>query len=152
MRNKVRRLERIRQAIQDGPCTVGALTDKLVARAILAHQRQLAINETLAHIAYLRWSGLIERRIRPDGIYEWFSTSDAPLDVGRTAPVLTGRPDRRPRSVRRRPAVERSCALPLSRKQAPADPLPRRPVLDSAREITPECSREPRAGWKDDDD
>ena len=81
MRNKVRRLDRIRKAIQEGPCTVGALTDRLVARAILAHQRQLAINETLAHIAYLRWSGLIERRIRPDGIYEWFSTSDAPLDV-----------------------------------------------------------------------
>ena len=82
MRNKVRRLDRIRKAIQEGPCTVGALTDRLVARAILAHQRQLAINETLAHIAYLRWSGLIERRIRPDGVYEWFSTSDAPLDVG----------------------------------------------------------------------
>jgi glyoxylase-like metal-dependent hydrolase (beta-lactamase superfamily II) len=81
MRNKVRRLDRIRKAIQEGPCTVGALTDRLVARAILAHQRQLAINETLAHIAYLRWSGLIERRIRPDGIYEWFSTSDAPLDI-----------------------------------------------------------------------
>ena len=52
-----------------------------MAGAILAHQRQLAINETLAHIAYLRWSGLIERRIRPDGIYEWYSTSDAPLEV-----------------------------------------------------------------------
>ena len=37
--------------------------------------------QTLAHIAYLRWSGLIERRIRPDGVYEWYSTSDAPLDV-----------------------------------------------------------------------
>jgi hypothetical protein len=41
----------------------------------------LAINETLAHIAYLRWSGVIERRIRPDGIYEWYSTSDEPLEV-----------------------------------------------------------------------
>ena len=81
MRNKVRRLDRIRRAIQDGPCTVGALTDRLVAGALLAHQRQLAINETLAHIAYLRWSGLIERRIRPDGVYEWYSTSDASLDV-----------------------------------------------------------------------
>jgi hypothetical protein len=86
MRNKVRRLEKIRHAIQDGPSTVGALTDRLVAKAILAHQRQLAINETLAHIAYLRYSGLIERRIRPDGIYEWFSTSDAPLDVGSLLP------------------------------------------------------------------
>ena len=81
MRNKARRMHRIRSAIADGPCTVGALTDRLVAGAILAHQRQLAINETLAHIAYLRYSGLIERRIRPDGVYEWFSTSSAPLDV-----------------------------------------------------------------------
>ena len=81
MRNKVRRLNKIRAAIQAGPCTVGALTDKLVAGAILAHQRQLAINETLAHIAYLRYSGLVERRIRPDGIYEWYSTSNAPLEV-----------------------------------------------------------------------
>jgi glyoxylase-like metal-dependent hydrolase (beta-lactamase superfamily II) len=86
MRNKVRRLEKIRHAIQDGPCTVGDLADRLVAKAILAHQRQLAINETLAHIAYLRYSGLVERRIRPDGIYEWFSTSDAPLDVGGLLP------------------------------------------------------------------
>jgi len=43
----------------------------------------MAINETLAHIACLRWAGLIERRIRPDGIYEWYSTSDEPLDVAR---------------------------------------------------------------------
>ena len=34
MRNKVRRLDRIRRAIQEGPCTVGALTDRLVAGAI----------------------------------------------------------------------------------------------------------------------
>jgi glyoxylase-like metal-dependent hydrolase (beta-lactamase superfamily II) len=86
MRNKVRRLEKIHQAIVAGPCTVGALTDRLVAKAILAHQRQLAINETLANIAYLRWAGLIERRIRPDGIYEWYSTSNDPLDIGQLLP------------------------------------------------------------------
>ena len=83
-----------------GPCTVGALTDRLVAGAHLAHQRQLAINETLAHIAYLRWSGVIERRIRPDGIYEWYSTSDAPLDVARIDRPLT-------RARPRNPLVER---------------------------------------------
>ena len=37
--------------------SVVELADRLVAKAFLAHQRQLAINETLAHIAYLRWSG-----------------------------------------------------------------------------------------------
>ncbi len=81
LRNKVRRLEKVRRAIQDRPCTVTELADLLVAKAILAHQRQLAISETLAHIAYLRWSGAVERRTRSDGVYEWYATSDAPLDV-----------------------------------------------------------------------
>jgi glyoxylase-like metal-dependent hydrolase (beta-lactamase superfamily II) len=81
LRNKLRRLEKIHRAIRDRPSSVVELADLLVAKAILAHQRQLAINETLAHIAYLRWTGLVERRTRPDGIYEWFPTSDAPLDV-----------------------------------------------------------------------
>jgi glyoxylase-like metal-dependent hydrolase (beta-lactamase superfamily II) len=81
LRNKLRRLQKVRQAITDRPSSVTELADTLVAKAILAHQRQLAINETLAHIAYLRWSGLIERRTRTDGVYEWYATSDAPLDV-----------------------------------------------------------------------
>jgi glyoxylase-like metal-dependent hydrolase (beta-lactamase superfamily II) len=85
LRNMVRRMEKIRNAIQAGPCTVTELADRLVAKAILAHQRQLAISETLAHIAYLRWSGAVERRTRPDGVYEWYATSDAPLDVARTS-------------------------------------------------------------------
>jgi flavin-binding protein dodecin len=29
----------------------------------------------------LRWSGAVERRTRPDGVYEWYSTSDGPLEV-----------------------------------------------------------------------
>jgi hypothetical protein len=31
---------------------------------------------------YLRWSGVVERRTRPDGVYEWYSTGDGPLEVG----------------------------------------------------------------------
>ena len=81
VRNKVRRLESIRRAIREQPSTVTELADRLVAKAVLAHQRQLAISETLAHIAYLRWSGLVERRIRPDGTYEWYATGDGPLGV-----------------------------------------------------------------------
>ncbi|WP_214370717.1 MBL fold metallo-hydrolase [Pseudonocardia sp. H11422] len=87
LRNKMRRLEKIRRAVQERPRTVTELADLLVAKAILAHQRQLAISETLAHIAYLRWSGAVERRTRPDGVYEWYATGDAPLDV---AGVLAG--------------------------------------------------------------
>jgi glyoxylase-like metal-dependent hydrolase (beta-lactamase superfamily II) len=85
LRNKVRRLERVRAAIRERPCTVTELADLLVAKAILPHQRQLAISETLAHIAYLRWSGAVERRTRPDGVYEWYATGDGPLDVSSSA-------------------------------------------------------------------
>jgi glyoxylase-like metal-dependent hydrolase (beta-lactamase superfamily II) len=81
LRNKLRRLETIRRAIRERPSTVTELADRLVAKAVLAHQRQLAISETLAHIAYLRWSGVVERRTRPDGVYEWYSTGDAALEV-----------------------------------------------------------------------
>lgn len=77
LRNKLRRLEKIRRAIEEQSATVTELADRLVAKAILAHQRQLAISETLAHIAYLRWSGAVERRIRPDGVYEWYATGAA---------------------------------------------------------------------------
>ena len=81
LRTKVRRLEKIRRAIRAQPRSIVELADLLVAKAILAHQRQLAINETLAHVAYLRWSGVVERRTRPDGVYEWYATADTPLDV-----------------------------------------------------------------------
>jgi glyoxylase-like metal-dependent hydrolase (beta-lactamase superfamily II) len=81
LRNKVRRLDTIRRAIQDQPSSVTELTDRLVAKAVLAHQRQLAISETLAHIAYLRWAGVVERRTRADGVYEWFPTGTGPLEI-----------------------------------------------------------------------
>jgi glyoxylase-like metal-dependent hydrolase (beta-lactamase superfamily II) len=85
LRTKVRRLQKIRRAIGEQPRSIVELADLLVAKAILAHQRQLAINETLAHVAYLRWSGVVERRTRPDGVYEWYATADTPLDVATLA-------------------------------------------------------------------
>ena len=48
-----------------------------VARIVVTH----------AHIAYLRWSDRVERRTRPDGVYEWYATGDGPLEVGE---FLTG--------------------------------------------------------------
>jgi glyoxylase-like metal-dependent hydrolase (beta-lactamase superfamily II) len=87
IRNKVRRLQSIHRAIQDRPSTVTDLADRLVAKAVLAHQRQLAISETLAHIAYLRSSGLVERRTRPDGVYEWYATQDGSLEVAEFSPA-----------------------------------------------------------------
>jgi glyoxylase-like metal-dependent hydrolase (beta-lactamase superfamily II) len=81
LRTKLRRLEKVRQAIVERPSTVTELADRLVAKAVLAHQRQLAISETLAHIAYLRWSGQVERRTRPDGVYEWYATAGEPASA-----------------------------------------------------------------------
>ena len=72
LRNKMRRLKAIRQVIEDGPATVVQIADRVFTRVMLVHQRRFALAETLAHIAYLRSDGLVERRIRPDGIYEWY--------------------------------------------------------------------------------
>ena len=75
IRNKQRRLDAVRALIESGPRTVPEITDRVVASAIVAHQRNMALAETLAHIACLRYRGLIERRVRPDGVYEWYSLS-----------------------------------------------------------------------------
>jgi glyoxylase-like metal-dependent hydrolase (beta-lactamase superfamily II) len=77
LRNKLRRLAAIRQAVEDGPATVVQITDRVFTRVMLQHQRSFALAETLAHIAYLRADGLVERRIRPDGVYEWYATERA---------------------------------------------------------------------------
>lgn len=73
-RNKARRQEGIRVAIEERPRTVSEIASQLLEKALLdAHKNNLALTETLAHIAYLRWSGVIDRRIRPDGSYEWYA-------------------------------------------------------------------------------
>jgi glyoxylase-like metal-dependent hydrolase (beta-lactamase superfamily II) len=90
VRNKLRRLEKVRRAVEERPSTVTELADLLVAKAILAHQRQLAISETLAHIAYLRWSGAVERRTRGDGVFEWYATGASAVAGPRAATPPTG--------------------------------------------------------------
>jgi glyoxylase-like metal-dependent hydrolase (beta-lactamase superfamily II) len=72
-RNKLRRAESIHSMIAQSPCTVTEIADRLVAKAVMSFQRNLALSETLAHIAYLRWSGRVERRTRADGVYEWYA-------------------------------------------------------------------------------
>ena len=76
-RNKQRRLDAIHNMIRSHPCTVREITEVQVAQALLKFQRNLAMAETLAHLAYLRWQGQIERRTRQDGVYEWYSTDEA---------------------------------------------------------------------------
>jgi glyoxylase-like metal-dependent hydrolase (beta-lactamase superfamily II) len=75
-RSKMRRLEAIRLAIRERPRSVPEIADELFTRAVVRFQRNFAMSEALAHIAYLRWSGLVERRTRPDGSYEWYTTAE----------------------------------------------------------------------------
>jgi glyoxylase-like metal-dependent hydrolase (beta-lactamase superfamily II) len=75
-RNKQRRLDAIHATIRNRPSTVREIADVHVAKAFLRFQWNLAMAETLAHLAYLQWQGLIERRLRSDGVYEWFSTDE----------------------------------------------------------------------------
>jgi glyoxylase-like metal-dependent hydrolase (beta-lactamase superfamily II) len=75
-RSKMRRLEAIRLAIREQPRSVPEIADELFTRAVVRFQRNFAMSETLAHIAYLRWSGLVERRTRSDGSYEWYTTAE----------------------------------------------------------------------------
>lgn len=75
--NKARRLQAVREAIEQQPRTIVEIADRLFIRAMLDFQRNFAISETLAHVAYLRFSGIVERRIRPDGVYEWYATGDS---------------------------------------------------------------------------
>jgi glyoxylase-like metal-dependent hydrolase (beta-lactamase superfamily II) len=76
-RNKMRRLDAIRDAIAQRPRSVTEIADELFNRAVLRFQRSVALSETLAHVAYLRWDGKVERRTRPDGTYEWYPTGEA---------------------------------------------------------------------------
>lgn len=73
IRNKQRRMDQVLEMIARRPCTVTEIAGEVVAIAIAPHQRNQALAETLAHIACLRYRGLVERRVRKDGIYEWYA-------------------------------------------------------------------------------
>ena len=72
VRNKRRRLQAIRDLIAKKPQTVVDITEQVFARDLPSWHRSFALSETLAHIAYLRSDGVVERRTRPDGVYEWY--------------------------------------------------------------------------------
>lgn len=42
---------------------------------LLSFQKNFAMSETLAYIGRLRSTGAVERRIRSDGVYEWYCTN-----------------------------------------------------------------------------
>jgi glyoxylase-like metal-dependent hydrolase (beta-lactamase superfamily II) len=72
VRNKRRRLQAVRDLIGKRPQTVVDIAEQVFARDLPSWQRSFALSETLAHIAYLRSEGVVERRTRPDGVYEWY--------------------------------------------------------------------------------
>jgi hypothetical protein len=75
LRNKRRRLKAIQDLIAKRPHTVVEIADQVFARDLPNWQRSFALSETLAHIAYLRSEGVVERRTRSDGVYEWYRKS-----------------------------------------------------------------------------
>lgn len=73
-RAKRRRLEAVRRRIESGPCTVTELALGIGQDAVRGSHGSAALSETLALIARLRTDGLVERRVRADGVYEWYAT------------------------------------------------------------------------------
>src|SRR5574337_1362724 len=72
LRNKLRRLDAVHELIQERPCSVAEITDRLFKGTLLSFQKNFAMSETLAYIGRLRWTGVIDRRVRSDGSYEWY--------------------------------------------------------------------------------
>jgi glyoxylase-like metal-dependent hydrolase (beta-lactamase superfamily II) len=62
-----RRLGAIVQVVRREPHTANEITDEIFSRTLLNFERRLALGEALAHLAYLRRSGEIERFEGSDG-------------------------------------------------------------------------------------
>ncbi len=76
LRHHDRRLGSILQVIRREPHTAGEITDEIFGTTLLNFQRRLALGEALAHLAYLRKRGEIER-IEKDGRYLYRKVSRA---------------------------------------------------------------------------
>jgi glyoxylase-like metal-dependent hydrolase (beta-lactamase superfamily II) len=68
-RHHDRRLGSILQVIRHKPATANEITDEIFGSTLLHFQRRLALGEALAHLAYLRRRGEIERTKRDDGVF-----------------------------------------------------------------------------------
>ena len=64
-----RRLGAIVQVVRREPHTANEITDEIFSRTLLNFERRLALGEALAHLAYLRRSGEIERFESSDGTF-----------------------------------------------------------------------------------
>lgn len=68
-RHHDRRLGAILQVVRHQPRSADEITDEIFGTALLHFQRRLALGEALAHLAYLRKRGEIERIRNDDGTY-----------------------------------------------------------------------------------
>jgi glyoxylase-like metal-dependent hydrolase (beta-lactamase superfamily II) len=68
-RHHDRRLGAILQVIRKTPHTAAEITDAIFGEALLNFQRRMALGEALAHLAYLRAAGEVERLEEGDGTY-----------------------------------------------------------------------------------
>lgn len=68
-RHHDRRLGAVLQVIRHQPRTAAEITDEIFGTTLLNFERRLALGEALAHIAYLRRRGEIERIQRDDGTF-----------------------------------------------------------------------------------
>ena len=70
-RNKLRRLERIREMVETRERTVTELTAELFPTITSAAQRHFAMAEILAFLAHHEARRVLRRDRRPDGVYVW---------------------------------------------------------------------------------
>jgi glyoxylase-like metal-dependent hydrolase (beta-lactamase superfamily II) len=75
-----RRLGAIVQVVRREPHTANEITDEIFSRTLLNFERRLALGEALAHLAYLRRSGEIERLESSDGTFLYKKASQRSRD------------------------------------------------------------------------
>lgn len=68
-RHHDRRLGAVLQVVRHRPATANEITDEIFGSTLLHFQRRLALGEALAHLAYLRRRGEVERTRNDDGVY-----------------------------------------------------------------------------------
>ena len=76
-RHHDRRLGSILQVIRREPCTAERITEEIFGGELLNFQKRLALGEALAHLAYLRKRGEIER-IEENGTFLYRKVSRRP--------------------------------------------------------------------------
>lgn len=80
IRHHDRRLGSILQVVRHEEHTAGEITDEIFGTTLLNFQKRLALGEALAHLAYLRKRGEVERIERSDGTFAYKKVKRRHLD------------------------------------------------------------------------